>query len=451
MKKIFCFILCVLIVILMTACNMETNEGSTTENTDEPAQPHGQTGESKTDIGGVTSDITTTETLELNNDVTETETLELNNDVTETEANTEDSTGDVDILQLNSKFITELYGKTENVIFNDLVNRKILPVNTEIYVPEYIDESATQTIKMEILGTEYTLSYEMSYIDPYCGISTHSYLIDGSETSRVVFNAQTGEIIKWIGLPFTKKPSTEKESIEFIRSTLLELTDGAIDIAQYEYKCRTHVYTSSDKGMRSHSVEGYKTEAAKNERISDYTFEFSRYLGKLRHPEYVSVNIWADGFRIDINWPEYEQEDLKTFAGCMNEIEEQVLNYIQLGLKDRDILKNSNITGHRLMVKDGIPYVITTVELCIFESELSKGEYTTSVTIITAFSKDISDILPVVPSPEDTTGIKDEEQEPAETDETTIDNPTSSRDPWDTDISWDSEYIDEPCTEVSVP
>ncbi|MBE6694049.1 MAG: hypothetical protein E7589_04725 [Ruminococcaceae bacterium] len=361
MKKTLYVVLCILTVVSMVACNVADNGKITTE----------------------ASDTTPTEKAELDN----TATTESN-----TEGNTDKIHEDADMIQLSSKFITEVYGNTEGILVNSIDGDQILPANKEIYVNEYIDESATPSMKMEILGTEYTLCYEMSYVDQYSGVLTHCYLIDGTETSRVAFNAQTGDIIKCIGLPLAQEISTEEDSIEFIRSTLMQLTDNTIDLAQYDYKSYTHVYTRSDKGMRSHTVEGYKTEAAENETINYHSFMFSRSRGGITLPEYMHALIRDDNFRIDIYWPEYEEDDLNAFAECIDEVGEHVMSYIQLGLKDDYLFKNADITEYRLMVKDGIPYIITTAEVSIADKESPESEYTSTVTTITALSEDIPNI-----------------------------------------------------------
>ena len=334
MKKIFCFILCVLIVILMTACNMETNEGSTTENTDEPTQPNVQTGESKTDIGGVTSDITTTETAQ--------------DDTTHTENTNTDIQGD-------SPYCIDFPTVEHILCFLHAINgteaeygefKKIYPYNLDDY---WREKNAAPLIESCMLFPVVKDGAEVTGF-------TYSY-----NTYAKFFEAcfKVGDVLYRVQYVY---------SVEYPGELTTPLAIPNCQVGD----CKVNMHYSEDgRWIIGRTV---------------FDSTYISLIAQTNEPD-------------QVNWDWCE---IKDFSELYEDIE------------------NNRITIQELM-----PLI-----------EIKEETYTETV---------VTTKKPI------TTGIKDEEQEPAETDETTIDNPTSSRDPWDTDISWDSEYIDEPCTEVSVP
>ncbi|MBE6694728.1 MAG: hypothetical protein E7589_08185 [Ruminococcaceae bacterium] len=139
------------------------------------------------------------------------------------------------------------------------------------------------------------------------------------------------------------------------------------------------------------------------------------------------------------------------------------MSYIQLGLKDDYLFKKADIIEYRLMVKDGIPYIVTTAEISISDRESPDSEYTSTVTTITALRKDIpTDEEPVMPDSEEYTASTNDNSESNETLDTTRDEVNAEtsvlvtedmvEESLDTDIyTWDSESLDEQNIETPAP
>lgn len=241
----------------------------------------------------------------------------------------------------------------------------------------YIDENAEKSKSITILDVPYTMTYEESAIVPMSDKSVHSYLIDGLEKSRVLIDANSGEPVKWVNIPYTKMPSTEKEGIEFVKSLF-----PTINFLDYKYECKTHAYTFSKGEMRSRVEDGFLT-ANENRKIGNYTFLFKQTFGSIDTLSQISATFDEDSITIENFDFGYKFEDFKGFLDELPEIEKAVKADAKRRLSENYDFFNSNIEYKRFFVKDGKPCMLSLV-LMEFTGVGDVEIYTTYYRIITS-------------------------------------------------------------------
>jgi hypothetical protein len=170
-------------------------------------------------------------------------------------------------------------------------------------------------------------------------------------------------------VPWEKLPESEAEGIEFVKSILKNEYD--CDLASYDYKCKTHYYSTSSKGISSKVEEGFVGVGATDEiiEIRGYAFYFEKRINGLTTSDHISAEFYytfddEPNFILEIYNSGYTEKDFKKIIDAMPAIEEKIPEFISEKLKKEYELKEIKkaVNQEILFIKDGQQYLLTNVE-----------------------------------------------------------------------------------------
>lgn len=242
---------------------------------------------------------------------------------------------------------------------------------------EFIDESAKQTLKVEILNTEYTTEYQNSAKLPLADMTVHVYKLKDFGNSRIMIDADTGRIMKYVGVPHEEVLESEAEHIEFIE----KIVGSTYDLSEYDYECKTHYYSFSDGGMSSQVVDGYRI-CGENEEIGNYLFYYTQSIGEIKTMAHISAEIRDDAFYLEIYDLQYDTQMLDRLIGKLSDMDNKVEQFLISDLKDDYTLNEVSVKQRRLFTQNGIPYFITIADVS-FKTNENTEPFTTVVQTVT--------------------------------------------------------------------
>lgn len=272
-------------------------------------------------------------------------------------------------------FDTYLYGMVEdNYILNE--HR-----STAFDTCEYTDAKAEQNKTLTVCGIKYSMTYENSAILPMSDFAIHTYKIDGLENARVLVNAMDGSVIKYINIPYTQSLSTEEDYLEFIQAV-----HPSSDYSEYGYKCTTHCYYISDSEIRSAAENGFLLKN-ENRKIKAYYFYFTQSIGSIETDNHISAIFNTDTFTLEVYDIDYSMDVVRPLLGVLSKLENSLSEYVRANLKVGIDFYTCDVGRQRLFVKDGIPYILTSLSVTFTRTDNQDSTlYTTNLQLISGMS-----------------------------------------------------------------
>ena len=194
-----------------------------------------------------------------------------------------------------------IWGLVDSEIFKE--STASVPMQMKEYVDDTIEKVKHAEVFIDVFyDVEYQRTTEKNGTVRY----VYQANIDGEEltlryfgdTQKLAQYAQKGKGAATV----MENLSTEKEFKDWISSTLIEL--GFKDFREgypYTYSCETRVVTSGADFAGQRTVEGFYTAKDDTEKVSGYTFDYTRYLAGVPTSDKVSVYISKNTVIIDMD------------------------------------------------------------------------------------------------------------------------------------------------------
>jgi hypothetical protein len=152
-----------------------------------------------------------------------------------------------------------------------------------------LNENADPTKRIEVLGVSYDLVYKESVLFGDTEILADVYVIKNSdEPSMALFDANTGDVLKYHYFPYTQELIAEQDYIAFIESVI-----GTVP-SDYDYQCTTHYYEQGENQIRSRSEKGFII-CGENQSLGDYSFYYTKSENGVVLPDHISA-CFIDGY-----------------------------------------------------------------------------------------------------------------------------------------------------------
>lgn len=254
----------------------------------------------------------------------------------------------------------------------------------EFEMVEFKDDTVKQSTSVNILGNDYKLSYETSAILPQSDISVNNYKINEFPNAKVLIDAKSGEIVKYVNIPHSLSITSEDTCEKFIQS----LIGTNYNLSNYDYKCTTHYYTFSDTAMRSQVVDGFHV-CSENEKLGRYSFYYTKSLNGVKISDHIAMEITNDHFSLeiyDLGYSEgYYKEILKDFN--VADLEYSLTKHFQSDVKEGYAYNDIQIKSYQLFIKNEKPYIIATSVLTVTEKNSKDEVYATNIRTISSIAK----------------------------------------------------------------
>ena len=235
---------------------------------------------------------------------------------------------------------------------------------------EYTETGIAQSITVNIFGKEYTGIYKNSAQLPRSDTKVRVYTLEGTESGVVMIDQRTNKIVEYVAIPYNaSKLKTEadyKKAIENIVNTTGKLSE-------YDYKSTTHYYKTSEDGIRSQVVDGFKV-CEENETIGTYSFYYTKSLGEYKLPDHISVEFYNGFVNVEVYEYGYDISMFEKKADQMKSVLQNAEAYLTKNAKEGVKLKDFKHARAEFFVKNGkvCAFVRTTAS---YQSQYTGGEW----------------------------------------------------------------------------
>lgn len=269
-------------------------------------------------------------------------------------------------------FYTYLYSAMEE---NYILSEKRC---TTFDICKYIDSKAELQKQLKINGVEYSMTYEESAVLAISDLAVHTYKIDGLKNARVLVDAVNGNVIKYVNIPYTEVLSSEKDYLDFIKKIC-----PSANYSAYDYKCMTQCYYVSESEVRSRVETGFLLEN-ESRTTSCYYFFFTQSIDFAKTGNHISAIFNSDNtFVLEIHDFDYNMDEFQLILNSSTELDSELKKYVKDNLKPEFELLSCDIGQKKLFVKNGKPYVLTTVSVTFTQiGDPDLSQYTTNLQII---------------------------------------------------------------------
>ena len=296
-----------------------------------------------------------------------------NHDKNYNDENSKISFSESEINNVNEKtFYTYLYSAIEE---NYILSEKRC---TTFDTCKYIDSKAELQKQLIINGVEYSMTYEESAVLAISDLAVHTYKIDGLKNARVLVDAMNGNVIKYVNIPYTEVLSSEKDYLDFMKKIY-----PSANYSTYDYKCMTQCYYTSESGIRSRVENGFLLEN-ESRTTSCYYFFFTQSIDFAKTENHISAIFDSDNtFTLEVHDFDYSMDEFQLILNSSTELDSELKKYVKDNLKPEFELLACDIGQQKLFVKNGKPYVLTTVSVTFTQiGDPSLSQYTTNLQII---------------------------------------------------------------------
>lgn len=311
-----------------------------------------------------------------------------NEDTTESITTTKENTTNEQTTTNKDPIIPEKTSKL-NLLIGNTDTESITPIRGDSIdkfgARVHNDENAVKTRKIEIAGVEYSLTYKESGIMRYSDMEIHNYTIDGVEYRSVLFNAETGDAVKYINIPFNSEFTTEKDYTDFIAS----LMPASMDISNFKYSVKSNYNQTTDEKIEYINEDKF-VEKNENIEINNYKFAYIRKFENVSLGSEVSATFYKDRFTMEAFDFKYDdtvaEKTITEFNKSSDEFQEIVFGRIQSSYKPVRI----QYAAHVFFTRDGQNYIRSEIELEFvrYDDEDAEYPYTTLLTVITSINQD---------------------------------------------------------------
>lgn len=228
---------------------------------------------------------------------------------------------------------------------------------------DYVDQTAPIKRQLDLFGNLYDLTYSTSTRRACSDLFVHVYQLDEVEGATVQFDAQTGEVVKYSGIPLSHSMTEEQQYIDFISGLLEE----KYNLSDYQYSCTTHYnkfydeeYGDERPGMDSKTAKGFRiVDENEHEKLFCYIFYYSKPIAGYKTNEHIAVQIDEDSINLEIYDFGYTEETFSEFVKSIETVNTQVSDFLEKDTKKNYTVTNVEITKQILFLYDGKPHVIT--------------------------------------------------------------------------------------------
>ncbi len=265
-----------------------------------------------------------------------------------------------------------LYSTAEdNYILNDMRS-------TSFDMREYKDLKADREKNFTICDRTYTAIYKNSAVLPTSDLSVHVYKIEELDNSKVYVDAITGKVVKYINIPYDgTKMTCEDDYIDFIKTF-----SKVSEYSNYEYKCMTHCYYTSEKEFRSKMEQGFLS-ASKNRSIQAHYFFYKQSVDEIKTNDHVSAIFQQETFTLEIYDINYTDDDFELFRDSYIKHDECIEAYVASTMRSEYNFISCDIENKSFFVQDGVPYVLMNVTINFSQKgDSDRSQFSTSVQLI---------------------------------------------------------------------
>ena len=250
-------------------------------------------------------------------------------------------------------------------------------------VQQYKQEGVPQTRTFTLLDQEFVGEYETTALLPESDVEVHAYRLKDTEFGRIIVDTKTDKILEYNMVPYDLPAMTsEKEYLDFVHKVLEK-----IDLDSYDYKCETRYASTSDRGIRVTTVDGFRI-MEENETVREYSFYYTKTVDGVQLPGSVAAEFdVTDDSPSLVTFEMYEAEQensaYKSVIDKMSEIEEKADEYMHQQLKENYTMKDIKHNEKYIFVREGKVYVKIVSEITYQSNADDSIPYTSFVTTIT--------------------------------------------------------------------
>ena len=281
-------------------------------------------------------------------------------------------------LELNKKDV-----KFDTVVSGSLEETSIFNLskdNKKFSEHIYQDDSVDKIITMDVFGTKYELNYVESAIMPRSDMRVNAYRY-GEEGFKMYINADTGEMVECIGVPYDYSISNEQQYYMDLIETLIPQKYA---LESYECKVYTHYYEFGEDYMSSQEIEGFKI-CDENQELVGYRFSFSKKNGNVDIGNYISVEFAYGKLYIELYDFGYDEELVNSYISDFMSVESQFNDHITSKANSMYNVTNIENKYYTFFIKDGNPYIMVTSEVTFFKNNDSDITLTEILKTINSF------------------------------------------------------------------
>lgn len=254
---------------------------------------------------------------------------------------------------------------------------------TKFDTVEYVDSKVESKKHLKINGVEYSMTYEGSAVLPTSDLAVHTYIIDGLKNARVLIDSITGNIVKYVNIPYTEALTSEEDYLDFIQKTY-----PSSNYSVYDYKSMTQCYYTSDSEVRSRVENGFLLEN-ENRTTSRRYFFFTQSIDAVKTGNHISAIFDADNtFTLEIHNFDYKMDEFQSLLNSQAELENELTLYVKENLKSEYTIFDCNVVQQTLFVKDAKPYILTSVSVTFaYTDDKELSQYTTNLQLVSGAKK----------------------------------------------------------------
>lgn len=244
-------------------------------------------------------------------------------------------------------------------------------------VEQFVEKGIPKKYDLLFMGEQYTGIYETSALLPLSGNKVYTYLIEGHEECRVMVDAETSEIVKYVNFPFEKEVTAEQDYMDMIQS----IVGTENQLSKYQYLCRTYYYIKGNNSFQSTAKDEFHF-LADNEILGRYEFYFNKYVNDVPVLEHISANIDQDTITLElVNQGEVENAYDAVFE-MQNVLVEAAKNAVRSNVKEMMTIVDISSAFTKLFVRGGV--------VCVEITSRIEYIHHDNATVHTAYAKTVS-------------------------------------------------------------
>lgn len=253
-----------------------------------------------------------------------------------------------------NKPTTVLYKSTEGIPLIDVTRSK------DFDAKEYVNSEATQKLNIELLDSQYDLTYSNSADLALCEYSVDVYSVENVHDGKILIDTKTGMIIKYSGLPYSDLLVSESDYVSFIQ----DIIGSRYNLSELALSIATDYYIFTENGMEHTQDSGFHL-CAENEMLGAYIFYFTPNDNSIKTSEHITAQFYRDVddqtyFILEIYPQELSDAEIKKASSQIESIHQEVETFLKSSLASDYIIHDIDYTDTMLFQKEGSIYVLIT-------------------------------------------------------------------------------------------
>ena len=233
---------------------------------------------------------------------------------------------------------------------------------------EFTSAAALQT-RQAVLGAESkTLSYAHSSTLSMRDYASDVYTDAAGDDRVYVFKANTNallQIYSGAGTPVignSEPLRTEQDFRNAAESALAGYSDA--NLADLQYACTTRLIRNTENGIEQYNANTFQTAAGPEERVSSYTFTYTKYVGGYPTTDRAMVMTDASGNIMLLQWNPNDFASVSSFALDPALLTQAIEDTLSATLDTKQYaLTAYDTVGTILFIEDGKPQAAVSLEI----------------------------------------------------------------------------------------